>query len=299
MRKPIWFVLVVLVVAFGFMGCTERVPPGFVGMVQKPSGIEEVVLAPGNHTCWNRDRMILFETKEVTTTENLSVLCADNLNFKFDLKVRSRLFSVKAKKLAEVAMRQGANIKWKQSVGVLPFASLYTTYLKPVARSIARTHVSKLETTEIRGKREELQKVIQKELIKAASGTPLEVVMAVTSNFDYPEIVTLAVEKAKSRQMQIEEEKANQAMELLKADNRMKIAAKMVAVRAKEAEAEAVYIRVLGEALTPLYVDLRQVEARATLYSKAGPGDKVVVTEGGNASPFVTSVARPAAKPSQ
>lgn len=275
--KHAMLLFVLVIAAMNFVGCTTEVPPGYVGMVLEPAGLTGVALEPGRHSCWGRDQMILVETLEPTHTEHLSVLCADDLNFKFDLKIRSRLKARDGEGLKEVLNKQGAKMENYQ----LAYEVLYQTYVSPAARSIARTLVSKYQTTQIRENREEIQKTILEKLIASTKGTPVEVVMAVTSNFDYPEVITAAVEKRRKKEIEIDEEKAKQAMELLKADNRLKVAQKMKTVRTAEAEAEAVYFRILGKALTSNYLSLREIEAKVSLYQNVGKGDKVIVTQPG------------------
>lgn len=273
-----------------FFGCTERVPPGYVGMVMEPGGLTGEVLEPGNHTCFNRDRMVLIETKEETKTEQLSVLCKDDLNFKFDLKVRPRLKTRDSKGIISLLNLQGANIRWDGVSGTLKFNILYNNYVQPVARSIARGIVSKYDTTQIRENREAITNAIQTQLTEAVQGTPMEIVMVTTSNFDYPDVITHAVEKKRQKEIEIDEEKAKQAMELLRADNRLKIAQKLKIVRVAEAEAEAVYVKILGQALTERYLQMKNIEAKRTLYEKAGVGDKVIVSNGNPVIPMVNSI---------
>lgn len=55
--------------------------------------------------------------------------------------------------------------------------------------------------------------------------------MIATSNFDYPEVITKDVEKRRAREIAVQEEKAKQMMEILRATNRQKIAEKMKTVR--------------------------------------------------------------------
>jgi len=269
--------LVLAVVA----GCTKAVPPGYVGMIMEPGGLTGVPLEPGNHSCWGRDKMVLIEAKEAVKTEALSVLCADDLNFKFDLKLRSRIAVTDGEGIEQLLRNQGANIQWDGKVGVLKFDVAYQTYVQPVARSIARTVVSKYSTTQIRDNREAITKAIQERLLIAIEGTPMEIPMMATSNFDYPDVITKAVEKKRQREIEIDEEKAKQAMRLLEAENRMKVAQKLKVVRAAEAEAEAAYIRIVGKALTERYLQMREIEARLTLYGNVGAGDKVIVAREG------------------
>jgi hypothetical protein len=105
-------------------------------------------------------------------------------------------------------------------------------------------------------------------------------------------VITRAVEKRREKEIEIQEEKAKQAMELLKADNRLKIAEKMKMVRAAEAEADAVYIKILGKALTEKYLKLKKIETEMALYKKVQQGDKVIVTNGNGVVPIVNPGAK-------
>lgn len=265
-------------------GCTEMVPPGYVGVILTPAGFSDVVLQPGRHACWGRDRIILIETKEETIQEPMSILCKDDLNFKFDLNVRTRLRPMtNIGMMKDVLNRKGADLVG----GVLKFNSLYKTYINPVARSVARGEVSKYETTQVRDHRADIEKQVLITLLKAVEGTPLEVINVTTSNFDYPDVITKAVEKKRKREIELQEEKAKQAMELLRADNRLKIAEKMRQVRAVEAEVDAVYIKILGKSLDDRYLEWKRIERDVKLYENVGVGDKVIVTNGNAVIPFI------------
>ncbi len=130
-----------------------------------------------------------------------------------------------------------------------------------------------------------IEKAIRDELLLAISGTPVEITMIVTSNLDYPDVITTAMESKRKREIEIKEEAAKQAMELLRVDNRLKIAQKMKITRAAEAEAEATYNLVMGKSLTPEYLRLREIEAKIRLYDNIKDGDKIIITDG--ASPVV------------
>lgn len=277
-------------------GCgtlSETVPPGHVGMVMRPTGMTNDVIQPGSHACFGRDRIALIETKELTATEKLSILCKDDLNFQFDVKVRFQLKSMDGKTIAQLLSKQGANIQWNDSTGVLKMETLYVTYLQPVVRSVSRSHVSQYETIQIREARSTLQKAIQKDIIEGVKKTPLEVTMITTSNFDYPDVIEKAMTKKREREISIGEERAKQAMALLQAENRLKIAQKMKIVRAAEAEAEAAYVKIRGESITDKYLRLKDIEAQMKLYEKVGAGDKVIITNGNEVSPLIDSRGAP------
>jgi len=259
-------------------GCSEQVPPGYVGVVMTPNGIEGDILPPGNHLCWGRDKMLMIDMSEVQRTEPLSILCKDDLNFKFDLKVRATLGDINNKdEMRDLLRRAGAYIN-KQ--GLLPFAKLYEIYVKAPARTVARRVVSKYDTTQIRDNRAAIEEEIRREVLRETAGTPIKITYITTSNFDYPPVITAAVEKKREREIQVEEERATQALKLLRIKNRKALAEEAISVRAKEAEAEAVYNNILGKSLTREYLTLRSIERDVLLYNNVGQGDKVIITDG-------------------
>lgn len=268
-------------------GCSEYVPPGFNGMVMTPEGLSGKILSPGKHSCWGRDKMILWEKAEVAKTEKLKILCKDDLNFTFDLKLRGMIAADDAKSITYVLDKQGSRIVWDGSVGKLAFDAIYNTYIKDPARSTARHIVSKYETTQIREARQEIETKIQENILIALKNTPVKITYLATSNFDYPEVVTNAVEARRKREIEIGEEKAKQAMELLRMENRKALAEKRKSVRMKEAEADGIYMQILGKYLTEEYLELRAIERDIVLYEKVAAGDKVIVTNGNAVTPFI------------
>ena len=262
----------VAVIMLTLTSCTERVYPGYKGMVQRPSGLTGEVLEPGNHSCWGRDKLVLIENAETNYISKMDVLCKDELNFKFDVNVLARLKNGEVKdfdkQVANIIDRQGGKIEWSGISGKLDFDVLYKTYIKPKVDAISRSVVSKYETTQIRENRDIIEKEITKRVIKASKSTPVEIVTVVTSNFDYPDVITTAQESKKEREIKLEEEDAIQALELKRIKNRNIVAEKEILVKAKEARAEAAYINILGRALTPRYLKLKEIQNQEKLYSK-------------------------------
>jgi len=290
-------ILIVLALA-ALSGCTQRVPPGYVGMVMTPSGLTGQVLQPGNHSCYGRDRLFLIETREYLATEKLSILCADNLNFAFDLKVRARLRAKDGKAVRQLFDAQGSRLKMYEGsnqVFYLPTEVIYATYVQPESHGVARTVVSKYKTTDINPNREKIQADVQAKLKEAIKGSPMELLTAFASNFDFPDVVTKGVENAKRKQIEIQEEQARQEMKMLQAKNRRLVAEAEKLTRQREAEAEAVYIRTVGSALTDKYLRQREldlkkfeIETRAALYEKLnGQGTTLIVPDGQSITPLL------------
>ena len=281
------------VVLFAFMAigltmssCKTEVKTGYIGMVQRPSGLTGEVLAPGHHACWGRDKMVLLENAETNYVAHMDVLCKDELNFSFDVKVlaRLRIDSDNDEAIMGLLNRQGGKIIWDRDSGTLDFDVLYNTYIEPSVDAACRSIVSKYETTQIRENRDKIEGQIVERIITDTKDTPIEIVTVVTSNFDYPDIITQAQEKKKQREIQLEEEDANQALEMKKMKNRKLLAEENIVVRAKEAEAEKVYNIIVGSSLTNSYLKLRALENQKILYSISGV-EKIIVPEG--STPFI------------
>lgn len=266
---------------FMLLGCTEMVPPGYVGMIMTPSGLTGKPLQPGRHSCYGRDRMILIETVELAKRERFNILAADDMNISFDIITKTRVASRDGEAIKELLNRQGSAIE----DGRLKMDVLYKTYVKPVLEDV-RAVVTKYETTQVRSNREQIQKKMNERLKTGLKGTPVELVAAYTSNFDYPDIITKAMERKKEREVRIQEEEARQAVKLLEAKNRQELAKAERITRIAEAEAEASYMKIINDALTPAYLERKRIEAQMTLYKNVAAGDKVIVS-GNGAIPIV------------
>lgn len=272
------------------MAMTERVPFGYVGIKMTSDGVEPGELNPGNYWIWGRDRLALVELSEHTVNEGMRVLCKDDLNFGVDVKIRVE--TKRGQDWEALLDKQGPNIEWQSSdVGVLPFKILYDTYISPAVRASGRLVISQYQTTEINGHRAEIPALIRKDLESKLGNTPMTLTSLETSNFDFPKVVTNAVEQAKKREMEIREEKAKNAiatlrkenqlrLDILDADNRQAVAIKMKTVRKTEAEAEAVYMDVIGRSVTPNYIRIRQVEASIPFWKAAGKNTNTVISDG-------------------
>ena len=267
------------------LGCTSEVKPGHVGMVMEAGGLTGDLLQPGQRTCWNRDVMTQVEAMEAVYPLAMSIRCKDKMNAKVSVDVR-----------AATAIRNGdaykkvmQNIGAKMVSGVISSKNIYLVYGYSTISNIVRGEVSKYDTVDLISNRDKIQADINSKVKKALAGTPLQFKAALINNLELPPVVTEAIEQAKKRELQIEQEKASQAIKLLEASNRQALAEKEKLTRTKEAQKEAAYMAVISGALSrnPDYlrllkvqVEQQRVKALRTLYEKVGEGDKVIVTNG-------------------
>lgn len=149
MKTLLWSVL--LVMAVMTVGCRKHVDAGQVGMCRTPAGFVGDVLAPGRHSCWGDDVMHYMEVTDKQSTLELQILCADQVNFKFQLGIRSAVDKSKTALIKQVFENTkaagGTTITAKQ---------LYEMYVRPIVDETTRLVVSRYKTTEIIANRAKL-----------------------------------------------------------------------------------------------------------------------------------------------
>ncbi len=253
----------------GCAGCTEeKVPVGYVGMIKKPGGLTGELLNPGSHDCWGRDELKLIATTEAAYKEKMQIRCADKLNTKaFDLIVRGAPKVKTGDDFKKILRNQGTQMRELtktngSSVQLLNAHVLYGVYVSGMARNVTRLIVSKYKSDEIVENRAAIQKKINAELRNALKGVPFELKVALVNNLDPPDVITRAVENARSRDLAIKQEEANQRIELLKAKNRRELAQEEKLTLVKEAEAEAAYMQIIGESLTKGFLERRRLKVK-------------------------------------
>ena len=284
--------LFLVVCLFVVVGCNVSVPVGHVGMVKEPGGLNGSVLQPGLRSCFGRDQMTLIQTSESVFKESMQIRCADKLNTKsFNLVLRVAPKISNGADYIRIMKEQGAKM-----VGTVITADiLYEVYVKQTARNIARLVVSKYNSDELVENRAVIQAGINKGLRTALEGTPVVLKAALVNNLDPPDVITDAISAAKKRELEISKEKASQAIKLLQAKNRMAVAEQEKLTLAKEAEAEAAYMLIIGKSLTPEFLERRRLKvqelriaAELEAYKRVGEGDKIIMTGGANVTPLIS-----------
>lgn len=257
MKKLLMLVLLVCVGLLFATGCSEWVPVAHKGKVLTVNGFEGKVLSQGKHKAYGRDKMILMETKEENYKEKLKILCADDLNFGFDVYVR--VTPKQNASFENVVNRMGFANKDET---LITLNAMYAKFAKPIVRSVSRSVVSKYRTTDIRDARETIEATLAKEITKQLKGTPLVLMKINTSNFDYPEVVTNAVELKRKTQIEIETEKATQEKNLLKKENAFKLAEQDYKIDTLKAKTIADAILIIADALVnhPEYLEWHRVQ---------------------------------------
>jgi hypothetical protein len=289
--KTILFRTLMLLFLVGtFASCTENVPVGYVGMITTTNGLQDEVYNPGNVTCFGRDKLYLLETSEEKHSTKMDILCKDDLNFKFTVNTRTKLEYQNKADVKDILQNKGGSatvVDGNSSIKRLDYDVIYNTYVSSVVDAVSRSVVSKYETTQIRENRDAIQTAIYKGIKEKLKGTPVKIISAELTNFDYPDVITKALEQAKERQIQRDQEKHVQELKLMRLDNERIATIKQKEVNRLKGQAEAVYIQEIQRVLNKNYLTLKEIEANEALYKRVKAGDKVIVK--GDVQPLVST----------
>ena len=261
---------------FSSTGCSEQIPQGCVGKVLTASGWSDEVAESGYVACWGRDELYLLASVDASHTEQLNILCADKLNFRCDLVVVSRPKSDEASRNA-IFLRVQAQ---KTGAGPATIGSqqLYDVYVKTVVVPAAYDVVSKRLTDQIGEEMDEIRReIVELCRERMSADTPVEVRLIDFTNTDYPEMVTLANEARKKKEIDIEIARSEAAIEEAKAEGRLRAASKEYQAKLLEAKMIADSNRIIGESLSenPLFLYWHQIKVYGE--AAAGPNNVFIV----------------------
>lgn len=267
---------VLALILFSSTGCSEQIPQGHVGKVLTASGWSDDVAESGYVACWGRDELYLFAAGDASHTEQLNILCADKLNFRCDLVVVSRPKSDEASRNA-IFLRVQAQ---KPAAGPATIGNqqLYDVYVKPVVVPATYDVVSKRHTDQIGEDMDEIRReIVELCRERMSADTPVEVRLIDFTNTDYPEMVTLANEARKKKEIDIEIARSDAAIEEAKAEGRLRAASKEYQAKLLEAKMIADSNRIIGESLAenPLFLYWHQIKVYGE--AAAGPNNVFIV----------------------
>ncbi len=233
--------------------CTEPVPAGHVGRTWEPGGFLGKVLRPGRHQCYLRCQMYLMETTDRNFTVPMSVLCADNLNFAYEVNV---LVAVNLEN--KEAVRAAFENLRPESGYILTLQQLFDTYVRPVVDEEARKVVSRYTTAEIVQKRPQVIEEVRAAVLAATDNSLLVVKRTTVGNLDFPQIITDAQEARAQRQIEVETARAEGERQAAEAQARITLARIQAQEALLRAQAQADSNRILAASVTPQLIMWRQ-----------------------------------------
>lgn len=235
MRRTL--LLLSLAVAPFLPGCRcPTVESGHRGIVFKSlgGGTSKEVLGEGMHfiPIWNH--VIQYDTRVHEMKEQLSVLSSNGLAIRVDASLR---FRPKVEELFELQTKIGPDYDQK--------------LIGPVVRSEARKVFGRYQPEEIYStKREEIERQIYEEVLKALEGRPVVVEAILVRDVELPEAIKTAIAD------KLAEEQRSQKMRFTLDKERQEAQRKQI-----EAEGIAKYQSIVRQGLTPEYLHFKGIEA--------------------------------------
>lgn len=255
MRK-IFISLSLIFFSLIYSGCTEQVPAGYKGKILGTDGYHPEVIEPSRTTVGWREKLILIETTTKTWEEPVSILLSDKLTLHADIKFRARITSDK-KNLN--AIFNDINVNNDLIVNV---EDVYNIYGKMIVQNKAREVISQYTIDDINKNYSRISGELYGALQKEFLNSPIELSDVVLGNIRYPKIVTDAIDKAKQRRMEIEEEKAKTQKELIRVQGLEQIAKAEYNIKMLEAKRIRDYNKMIAEGVTPELIQLRKLEVQ-------------------------------------
>lgn len=243
-----------LIAAMFAAGCTVEVPQGTKCKVMTVDGWQDEIYDPGRATCWNRDVAYFIDTTEDLYTEPLQILCADELNFKFNVNTRCGVNDDK-----EALNRVFAKVRAGEG-NLITRQQIYSIYVKPVVEAEARKIVAARETSQINAERGQIENEIRTAVLAQLKTVPVNIGLINVSNLDFPLIITEANEKNKQREIAIKEERAKAQIAQARAEGELRVKNKEYQIALLEAKEIADAQAIIGASLNnnPLYLAWQQ-----------------------------------------
>ena len=251
--------MTVKIIATGLMvslltGCGfYTVPPASKGKILSTSGYSADVKETGKYLLWGRDEMVVLDTSTQTMAESVSVKMQDNLTLDFQVRFRTRIAG--NDKVINAMFNDITHENYQVS---LP--RVYAVYGKDVVQSVARSVVGKYKTEDVGVNFDKITNDLHQELVKRMVNSPLEVSNITLANIVYPDVITKAIEAQQERKLAIETEANNQAVEMVKKENELKLAQADYEIRMTRAKALRDENKTTAEGLNPMLLEYRRLE---------------------------------------
>lgn len=265
MKKIVLLILVALS-ALIMSGCNETVPAGYVGKIMGKQGWEPEVYPPSK--VWlsttmttTPEKLYLVQTTTQKFVQPIKVLLKDKLTLSAEIVFRGRITQNK-KILNALFNDMPMNDK------VVHTAEVYNMYGKMIVLNTAREVISKYTVDDVNKNYARITVELFDAIRPKLKGLPIDISDVTIGNIQYPKIVTEAIEKAKQRQMAIQQEKAQVQIEVTRAKGREQVALAEYKVKMLQAKQVRDYNKMISAGLTPDLIELKKIEVQMAAIKK-------------------------------
>lgn len=242
-------------------GCGEKVevPPAYVGKILTHHGYQEGFIDPSTfrlESCFTYcDKLITLQASDGVINEDMELFMPkDELKMSFSISATVRI-SRDEKNINDIFDRVPADENNNISL-----EKVYSIYAEQKFRSVSRAILASYKIDEIAENRELVESVLFNKLQDALKDTPIKIVQLGLTNVAFPDVITLAKENAKKREIEIQQAEADKQVALVRAGAELEIARKNRLVRLERAKTIKEENELTSASVTEAYLKYKQLE---------------------------------------
>lgn len=256
--------LTVLTLALLMAGCSQPVPPAYMGKLLTPSGYTPEVYEPGRVTVLGRDKLILLETGTQSFPEQVTVQLADRVRLTFDVQIRTRISGDRSTINAMFSDIVPENNR-------VTLNQVYRVYGRDVVRNTARQVMNKYTVEDVSMNLERINTELRAAMIENFQGLPLEISNATLGSIEWPTEVTEAINAAAQANAAIATTEANRRRDVAAAQADEAIALARRSAQLVEAQTIRDYNRIIGEGISENFLRYKALQLQEEI-AKNGQG---------------------------
>jgi len=265
-------------------GCADfqQVPNGNVGKRSDEAGLgKEIFKGPAAVDVYDfrgKKRVICLENSQYAATVEDRILCQDKMNLPFRAEARFGIPRDDDSAINTAFSDLSPDVELSEKVAQISNVKWYNTYARAPFLATAKGVLAKYETMEVgmvqevyplddKGNpdynqepvevgvdRDTLNALLKKELDETLKGSPVECLFAAYTNFEYPGMITTAIEENKEREIAIEKERSEQKKRLVQKQNEEALAQYNYRISVLDALKVADSNRIIGDSVSLGYL---------------------------------------------
>jgi len=260
MKKKL-VIATVFAVMFTLTGCYSSVPAGTKGKILGKNGFQAELYPPSkvwlSDNIWNftKEKLYLVETTTQKYKERINVKLKDKLELTFDVYFRGRVIN-------DDKVLNSIFNDMKMNDNIITTDEVYDVYGKMIVRKVAREVVSQFNVDEVHVNFDRLSSLIYNKLKVETKHLPIQLSDVTVGEIQYPKMVTDAIDAAKKRRMEIEQEKASVQIALTKKRGEEELAKADYRIKILNAKKDRDANKIVSEGITKDLLELRKLELR-------------------------------------
>lgn len=270
-----YFILAAVAATTLLTGCTEEVPPGYLGKVVTREGISPEQYGVGRAPVWGRDRLVLVETSSVLRPATVTVIMNDRkvikgkdgeervlngIGLEMDFLINVRYRIVSNNKTAVNALLQDMTLS--SSVREISGAQVYHKYGDMVIGQISREVLGKYTPEEVLGNLDKINEILDMRVKEMLANSPLEIASVSLGPITLPEQITARIKKNKDTELSEFGKASQQRIDMLDKANEIALAREQAIKEEIDALSLANQNKILNGSVTPEVLVLRGLQVR-------------------------------------